>query len=51
MADKVGNGRESQTKLSLMKIAAENFIAEVASMNDSTGSLYRVAIVGFASES
>ena len=47
MADKVNN----TSKLELLKTAAQSFVDEVAKMNDSTGNLYRVAIVGFASQS
>ncbi len=47
MAERV-NGK---SKLELLKNAAQSFVDEVAKMNDSTGNLYRVAIVGFASQS
>lgn len=50
MAETVGTGRDAPTKLSLIKTAAENFISEVAAMNDATGSMYRIAVVGFASD-
>ncbi len=47
MDESMGNS----TKLAVMKNAVETFVSDVAAMNDATGSLYRVAIVGFASES
>ena len=42
---------DGKTKLSIMKDAVEDFVAEVAAMNTENNDLYRVAIVGFASES
>ena len=47
MADNVGQS----TKLALLKSAAQAFIDEIAGMNNTAGDLYRVAVVGFASES
>ncbi|MBE6932593.1 MAG: hypothetical protein E7464_04325, partial [Ruminococcaceae bacterium] len=41
----------NQTKLAVMKSAAKQFVADVAEMNNEAGDLYRVAVVGFASES
>ncbi len=39
------------TKLSVMKDAVNDFVAAIAGMNSAAEDLYRVAIVGFASES
>jgi len=40
-----------RTKLAIMKEAVEEFVASVADMNNAAGDLYRVAVVGFASQS
>ena len=42
---------EGQTKLDIMKVAVTDFAAEVASFNTQNNDAYRLAIVGFASES
>ncbi len=47
MDDTIG----SQTKLDIMKTAVTDFAAEVASFNTQNNDAYRLAIVGFASES
>ena len=52
--DQSGSMDESMnnsTKLSVMRNAVSEFVSDIAKMNDDNGDLYRVAIVGFASQS